>query len=83
MLAAIAAHKGAVVRREMIYLRVWGYSMVRGDRSVDVHVRKIRRKLERVSPQWSYIHTQVRIGYRLHPERAAVPAHTSASSLSR
>jgi DNA-binding response OmpR family regulator len=83
VLAAIAAQKGAVVRREMIYLRVWGYSMVRGDRSVDVHVRKIRRKLERVSAEWSYIHTQVRVGYRLHPERSTAPAHTSASPPSR
>jgi DNA-binding response OmpR family regulator len=68
VLAAIARAEGAVVERERIYLRVWGYTMVAGDRSVDVHVRKLRRKLQRVSPQWSYIHTQFRIGYRFHPQ---------------
>jgi two-component system response regulator RegX3 len=71
VLAAIARADGAVVEREKIYLRVWGYTMVAGDRSVDVHVRKIRRKLRRVSPQWSYIHTQFRIGYRFHPQPLA------------
>lgn len=82
VLSAIAAQKGAVVPRETIYLRVWGYSMVKGDRSVDVYVRKIRDKLRRVSPGWSYIHTQVRVGYRLHPEPSGQAAQTAASASS-
>jgi DNA-binding winged helix-turn-helix (wHTH) protein len=47
---------------------VWGYAMAHGDRSVDVFVRKLRQKLERVSPQWRYIHTHFGIGYRLAAE---------------
>ena len=54
--------------REEIYERVWGYAMVHGDRSVDVFVRKLRQKLERVSPGWRYIHTHFGIGYRFAPE---------------
>jgi DNA-binding response OmpR family regulator len=73
VLAAIARAEGAVVERERVYLRVWGYTMVAGDRSVDVHVRKIRRKLRRVSPQWSYVHTQFRIGYRFQPQHIGQP----------
>jgi DNA-binding winged helix-turn-helix (wHTH) protein len=42
--------------------------MVRGDRSVDVFVRKLRQKLERVSPSWRYIHTHFGIGYRFAAE---------------
>jgi DNA-binding winged helix-turn-helix (wHTH) protein len=42
--------------------------MVRGDRSVDVFVRKLRQKLERVSPDWRYIHTHFGIGYRFAAE---------------
>jgi len=42
--------------------------MVRGDRSVDVFVRKLRQKLERVSPGWRYIHTHFGIGYRFAAE---------------
>jgi DNA-binding response OmpR family regulator len=59
---------GLVLPREEIYERVWGYAMVHGDRSVDVFVRKLRQKLERVSPDWRYIHTHFGIGYRFAPE---------------
>ena len=61
--------------REEIYERVWGYAMAHGDRSVDVFVRKLRQKLEKVSPDWRYIHTHFGIGYRFAPERisSAVP----------
>ena len=56
------------MQREEIYQRVWGYAMVHGDRSVDVFVRKLRQKLEKVSPGWRYIHTHFGIGYRFAPE---------------
>ena len=62
------------MQREEIYQRVWGYAMVRGDRSVDVFVRKLRQKLERASPRWRYIHTHFGIGYRFAAESLdAVP----------
>jgi len=70
----LAEADGLVLRREEIYERVWGYSMVRGDRSVDVFVRKLRQKLERVAPGRRYIHTHFGIGYRFAaetPSRAA------------
>jgi DNA-binding winged helix-turn-helix (wHTH) protein len=57
-----------VLEREEIYSRLWGYAMVRGDRSVDVFVRKLRRKLEKASPRWRYIHTHFGIGYRFAAE---------------
>jgi DNA-binding winged helix-turn-helix (wHTH) protein len=56
------------MQREEIYQRVWGYAMVHGDRSVDVFVRKLRQKLEKVSPGWRYIHTHFGIGYRFAAE---------------
>ena len=61
---------GQVIPREEIYERVWGYAMVHGDRSVDVFVRKLRLKLEKVSPDWRYIHTHFGIGYRFDAEAA-------------
>jgi DNA-binding winged helix-turn-helix (wHTH) protein len=42
--------------------------MVRGDRSVDVFVRKLRQKLEKASPRCRYIHTHFGIGYRFAAE---------------
>ena len=57
-----------MVRREEIYERIWGYAMARGDRSVDVFVRKVRQKLRAASPGWSYIHTHFGVGYRFAPQ---------------
>ena len=65
-----AAEGGRVRRREEIYQRVWGYTMVRGDRSVDVFVRKLRQKLEQCSPGWRYVHTHFGVGYRFAAEPA-------------
>jgi hypothetical protein len=44
--------------------------MARGDRSVDVFVRKLRHKLESVSPSWRYVHTHFGVGYRFAAEPA-------------
>jgi DNA-binding response OmpR family regulator len=60
----LLAQSPVVLRREEIYERVWGYAMAHGDRSVDVFVRKVRQKLQTVSPSWSYIHTHFGVGYR-------------------
>jgi DNA-binding response OmpR family regulator len=68
LLALLASSEGRVLEREAIYERVWGYAMARGDRSVDVFVRKLRQKLEKASPRWRYIHTHFGVGYRFAPE---------------
>jgi len=59
---------GEVLAREDIYECLWGCEMMRNDRSVDVFVHKLRRKLERASPSWRYVHTHFGIGYRLAGE---------------
>jgi DNA-binding response OmpR family regulator len=69
LLRQLASAEGRVLEREVIYQRVWGYAMVRGDRSVDVFVRKLRNKLERISPEWRYVHTHFGVGYRFAAER--------------
>ncbi len=68
LIELLAAANGRVLEREEIYSRLWGYAMVRGDRSVDVFVRKLRQKLEKASPGWRYIHTHFGIGYRFAAE---------------
>jgi DNA-binding response OmpR family regulator len=79
LIELLAGAEGRVLEREEIYQRVWGYAMARGDRSVDVFVRKLRQKLEKASPSWRYIHTHFGVGYRFSPEpadgaEAVVPA---------
>jgi DNA-binding response OmpR family regulator len=68
LLHVLAEARGKVIEREEIYQCVWGYAMAHGDRSVDVFVRKLRRKLEKLSAGWEYIHTHFGIGYRFEPE---------------
>jgi DNA-binding response OmpR family regulator len=58
------------VPRERIYDLVWTGPMPRRDRSVDVFVRKVRRKLDETVPGWQFIHTHFGIGYRFAPERS-------------
>jgi DNA-binding response OmpR family regulator len=65
----LAERPDHVVARSAIYARVWGGAMAPRDRSVDVCVRKIRRKLIEHAPGWTYIHTHFGIGYRFSPER--------------
>ena len=74
LIELLAAAEGRVLEREEIYSRLWGYTMVRGDRSVDVFVRKLRQKLEKASPRWRYIHTHFGIGYRFAAESLDVDA---------
>jgi DNA-binding response OmpR family regulator len=70
LLWLLAAAPGRVIPRERIYERVWGYAMAHGDRSVDVFVRKLRKKLEASSPGWSYLHTHFGVGYRFDAREA-------------
>jgi DNA-binding response OmpR family regulator len=68
MIELLAGAESDTVERELIYERLWGYPMARNDRSVDVFVHKLRRKLRRASPHWRYIHTHFGVGYRLAAE---------------
>jgi DNA-binding response OmpR family regulator len=71
----LAQRLDRVIRREELYDLVWGGPMTYRDRSVDVFVRKVRRKLAAVSPEWTYIHTHFGIGYRMsiEPTPGAAP----------
>ena len=81
LLHQLALAGGRVLEREEIYQRVWGYTMVRGDRSVDVFVRKLRQKLERLSPRWRYVHTHFGVGYRFAAESLDAPVPEVAPSI--
>jgi DNA-binding response OmpR family regulator len=65
----LAQRPDRVVARPEIYALVWGGQMNYRDRSVDVFVRKVRRKLAACAPGWAYVHTHFGVGYRFSPER--------------
>jgi DNA-binding response OmpR family regulator len=46
LLLFLARHKGKVLSRELILERVWGWEFSGGSRTVDVHVRWLREKIE-------------------------------------
>src|SRR5215208_3607810 len=60
-------HKGLVLTRDQLLERVWGYTFAGDTRTVDVHVRQLRRKLGEASP----IVTVWGVGYKVAPARDA------------
>jgi DNA-binding response OmpR family regulator len=63
-------HRGLVLTRDQLLERVWGYTFAGDTRTVDVHVRQIRRKLGEAAP----IVTVWGVGYKVSPDRAATPS---------
>ena len=64
VLLALAETAEETVPREVIYRKVWGYSMIRGDRSVDVYVKRLRDKLAHAGVELR-IRTAPGVGYHL------------------
>jgi DNA-binding response OmpR family regulator len=63
-------HRGLVLTRDQLLERVWGYTFAGDTRTVDVHVRQLRRKLGDASP----IVTVWGVGYKVGPARDTVSA---------
>jgi DNA-binding response OmpR family regulator len=70
VLYVLARAEGKPLARERIYREAWGYEMMRGDRSVDVFVRKLRQKLAVAVPETTYVQTHYGVGYRFEPTPA-------------
>jgi DNA-binding response OmpR family regulator len=68
LLVALMEQPDRVLSRELLFERCWGQEMAPTDRAVDVYVRKLRAKLEQALPDWRFIHTHYRLGYRFSPE---------------
>jgi two-component system, OmpR family, response regulator len=64
ILAALAGSPGRVLSRELLLEQVWGDSEYRDPRTIDVHIRHLREKLERNPKQPEYLFTVRGVGYR-------------------
>ena len=64
LLRFLALNQDKVCTRETLLQRVWGYDFYGGARTVDVHIRRLRSKIEDHTN--SYIETVRNVGYRLH-----------------
>jgi len=68
LLALLVQHAGEIIPREVLLQQVWGYSPEVRTRTLDVHVRRLRKKLGGFADQ--YIETIFGIGYRFQPFHA-------------
>jgi two-component system, OmpR family, alkaline phosphatase synthesis response regulator PhoP len=63
-------HRGLVLTRDQLLERVWGYTFAGDTRTVDVHVRQLRRKLGDACP----VVTVWGVGYKVSPAKESVGA---------
>jgi DNA-binding response OmpR family regulator len=64
ILVALATSPGRVWTRDMLLTRIWGDSAYRDQRTIDVHIRHLREKLERDAKDPEYLFTVRGVGYR-------------------
>jgi DNA-binding response OmpR family regulator len=64
ILGALARSPGRVLTRETLLEHVWGDSDYRDPRTVDVHIRHLREKLEKDPKEPEYLFTVRGVGYR-------------------
>jgi DNA-binding response OmpR family regulator len=68
ILNALARSPGRVFTRDMLLARVWGDSAYRDPRTIDVHIRHLREKIERDAKEPDFIFTVRGVGYRFRDE---------------
>ena len=62
LLRFLASNKGRVFSRDALLNKVWGYDYYGGDRTIDVHIRRLRSKID--DPTHTFIETVRNIGYK-------------------
>jgi DNA-binding response OmpR family regulator len=65
LLCELAQHAGAVLSRDQLLERVWGYEDAGDGRTVDAHIRRLRMKIEDDAAAPHYVQTVRGLGYKL------------------
>ena len=68
ILTALARSPGRVFTRDMLLARVWGDSAYRDPRTIDVHIRHLREKIEVDPKEPEYLFTVRGVGYRFRDD---------------
>ena len=63
LLLLMARNPGRVYTRESLLNQIWGYDYIGGTRTVDVHIRRLRSKIENMDDP--LIETVWNVGYRI------------------
>jgi DNA-binding response OmpR family regulator len=79
LLTALARRHDRIVTREELYTAVWQRPFRANERSVDVYVKRLRRKLTAALPGGEWIHTHYGFGYRLSSSSLSQQFHTAAT----
>jgi DNA-binding response OmpR family regulator len=74
ILKALASSPGRVFTRDMLLTRIWGDSAFRDPRTIDVHIRHLREKLERDAKDPEYLFTVRGVGYRFRDRERDPPS---------
>jgi two-component system alkaline phosphatase synthesis response regulator PhoP len=73
LLSLLVRNAGEIIPRDALLWKIWGYSAQIRTRTLDVHIRRLRKKLGGYSEQ--YIETIFGIGYRFQPFRPQLTFH--------
>jgi two-component system alkaline phosphatase synthesis response regulator PhoP len=65
LLYLLATHRGQVLSRDQLLDQIWGYDYYGETRTVDVHIRNLRKKIEKDDTKPEYIKTVRGVGYKL------------------
>ena len=79
LLAFLARHPGQLVPRETLLMLVWGYGEDIRTRTLDVHVRRLRKSLGKYGTV--YIETIFGVGYRFQPYKTQVATTSSVLTM--
>ena len=79
LLELLIQNAGELVDREILLLRVWGYNNQIRTRTLDVHIRRLRKKIGEHSDV--YIETIFGVGYRFQPFRSPRRAPTLSPAI--
>ena len=60
-------NKGKILTRETLLDKIWGYEYIGETRTVDVHIRYLRKKIEEDDKNPRFIETIRGVGYRFNP----------------
>ena len=67
LLQILIQNKGKILKREMLLDKIWGYEYIGETRTVDVHIRYLRKKIEEDDKNPRFIETIRGVGYRFNP----------------
>lgn len=69
LLEILVKNKGKILTRETLLDKIWGYEFIGETRTVDVHIRYLRKKIEEDDKNPKFIETIRGVGYRFNPNK--------------